>query len=334
MARYRQLRDHPETAWRVSASSRARLGQYDAVRKVAAHVLRLSSTAEAPWIILDGSDDNYRKLAVGRALRDALAQRAGHPPPRIPHAAPLQTGHDRRNVLSTLDLSLELSDRKYERELARLQGRLAGLMRHRRFARHSLVLAFEGMDAAGKGGAIRRVSAALDPRIFQIVPVAAPSDEERAQPWLWRFWRRVPGKGRVTIFDRSWYGRVLVERIEGFCSEADWLRAYAEICDFEHELVEAGAIVLKFWLQIDKAEQLRRFREREQTSWKQFKITQEDWRNRGKWAQYQEAAVDMIDRTGTGRAPWITIEANDKRHARIKILRSICEAVEHAMGID
>jgi polyphosphate kinase 2 (PPK2 family) len=187
------------------------------------------------------------------------------------------------------------------------------------------------MDAAGKGGAIRRVTAAVDARLYHTIPVAAPTDEERAQPYLWRFWRHVPRKGRITIYDRSWYGRVLVERIEGFCSEADWMRAYAEINDFEEQLAANGAIVLKFWLQISKEEQLRRFKEREATRFKRFKITAEDWRNREKWSAYQEAAADMIERTSTDRAPWTLIEANDKYHARVKVLSTLVQAIESAL---
>lgn len=332
--RFRRLEKDPRTAWRITKETWARTKTWDTLQDVAGHVLRVSNTAAAPWIIVDGSDDNYRNLCVGRALRDALRQRSkGDTPPLAAVAAPLQPAIDSRNVLSALDLSLSLSEKKYELELARWQGRLAELMRHNKFAKRSLVLVFEGMDAAGKGGAIRRVSAALDPRQFRIVPIAAPDEAERAKPYLWRFWRQLPRPGRVTIFDRSWYGRVLVERIEGFCDEADWLRAYAEINDFEHELVDAGMIVLKFWLQIDKAEQLRRFKERENIPWKQFKITPEDLRNRKKWAQYQQAAVDMIDRTSTGNAPWIPVEANDKNHARVKILREVCRRLEHALDM-
>ncbi len=331
--RLRRLEKDPRTAWRVTKTSWARTRTYDDLQVVAGHVLRITNTAAAPWVIVDGSDDNYRYLRVGRLLLAALQQRLSSPKPAAPQVAPpILPRLDARDVLSTLDLAQRLSEKKYERELAKWQGRLAELVRHKRFAKRTLVLAFEGMDAAGKGSAIRRITAALDPRQFQIVPVAAPSDEERAQPYLWRFWRQLPRQGRAVIFDRSWYGRVLVERIEGFCAEADWLRAYAEINDFEHELIDAGAIVLKFWLQIDADEQLRRFQQREQPPHKQFKITAEDWRNRDKWAAYQQAAVDMIDRTSTGQAPWIVVEANDKYFARVKVLRSVCEQLEQALG--
>ena len=221
-----------------------------------------------------------------------------------------------------------LSNQSYKTELAKWQGRLAELLRDPRFKKRSLICAFEGADAAGKGGAIRRIAAALDARQYQIIPVAAPTEEERNQPYLWRFWRSIPRQGRVAIFDRTWYGRVLVERVEGFCTENDWLRAYSEINDFEHELSDAGVIVVKFWLQISQQEQLRRFKEREKIEFKRFKITQEDWRNREKWDAYQLAICDMVGRTSTANAHWTLVEANDKNFARIKILRTLCERIE------
>lgn len=334
-ARFKRLENDPRTAWRITKKTWARTRHYKDLQEVAGHVLRVTNTAAAPWVIVDGSDDNYRNLCVGRTLLDALRERQSDGAGAVTAVAPpLKPALDGRNVLSALDLTQALDEKKYERELAHWQGRLAELARHKKFAKRSLVLAFEGMDAAGKGGAIRRLSAAMDPRQYHVVPIAAPTEEERAQPYLWRFWRHVPSQGRVAIFDRSWYGRVLVERVEGFCSEADWLRAYPEINDFEHQLVEDGAVVLKFWLQIDKNEQLKRFKEREAIAWKNFKITPEDWRNRKKWAAYQAAAVDMIDRTSTGKAPWIIVEANDKYHARVKILRAVCEKLERELGLD
>jgi polyphosphate kinase 2 (PPK2 family) len=196
------------------------------------------------------------------------------------------------------------------------------------FRKHTLVLVFEGADAAGKGGAIRRVTGALDIRQYSVVPVAAPTEEERAQPYLWRFWRHLPARGKTIVFDRSWYGRVLVERVEGFCSEADWMRAYSEINDFEEQLDAAGAIVVKFWLAIGKDEQLERFKAREAEPHKRFKITADDWRNRDKWDDYARAVCDMVDRTSTEIAPWTLVEAENKYFARIKVLRTICERLE------
>ena len=161
--------------------------------------------------------------------------------------------------------------------------------------------------------------------------MAAPTEEARAQPYLWRFWRHIPRRGRVAIFDRSWYGRVLVERVEKFCSEADWMRAYGEINDFESQLVRNNTLVVKFWLAISKDEQLKRFKEREQVIFKRFKITEEDWRNRKKWEAYEHAVCDMVDRTSTEIAPWTLVEANDKNYARIKILKTLCQSIERAM---
>ena len=330
--RLRQLESDPRTAWRVTKESWARTKTYDALQDVAGHVLRLTNTAWAPWSIVDGTDDRYRHLRVGHELLAALEKRLKEKVPRKRVApSPSLPPVEDRNVLSALELNQKLPERKYELQLAKWQGKLSELARHKSFADHQVVLAFEGMDAAGKGGAIRRLTAALDPRQFQVVPVAAPTEEERAHPYLWRFWRQLPRKGHLTIFDRSWYGRVLVERIEGFCTEDDWSRAYAEINDFEHELVGAGTIVLKFWLQIDQDEQLRRFKGRERVKHKQFKITAEDWRNRGKWRDYQNAAVDMIDRTSTGRAPWIVVPANDKNFARVMVARTVVKHLEKAL---
>jgi len=222
--------------------------------------------------------------------------------------------------------------KKYENELEEWQGKLNLLTRDPRFKRHHGVVAvFEGNDAAGKGGSIRRVTAALDARQYEVIPVAAPTEDERAQPYLWRFWRNLPRTGRVTIFDRSWYGRVLVERVEGFCSEADWMRAYSEINDFEEQLSESGLVVVKFWLSITKEEQLARFKEREKIGFKRFKITAEDWRNRKQWSAYAHAVHDMVERTSTEYAPWTLVEANDKYYARIKILRTLARAVEGAL---
>jgi polyphosphate kinase 2 (PPK2 family) len=224
----------------------------------------------------------------------------------------------------------KLDKASYEEQMAQEQARLAGLMRDKRFRKHALVAVFEGNDAAGKGGAIRRVAAALDPRQYRIVPIAAPTEEERAQPYLWRFWRHVPARGKFSMFDRSWYGRVLVERVEGFCQPADWLRAYGEINDFEEQLTRAGVVLVKFWLAIDQDTQLKRFEEREQIPFKRFKITEDDWRNRDKWPQYCDAVGDMVDRTSSEIAPWTLVEANDKRFARVKVIRTINDALEAA----
>jgi polyphosphate kinase 2 (PPK2 family) len=228
-------------------------------------------------------------------------------------------------------MSKKIKKEDYESELEKYQGKLNLLTRHGDFKKLSVVVAFEGNDAAGKGGSIRRITQALDARQFRVFPVAAPTEEERAQPYMWRFWRNIPRKGRFAIFDRSWYGRVLVERVEGYCPRSDWMRAYGEINDFEEQLVRNRTVVVKFWLSITKEEQLKRFKEREKVGFKQFKITDEDWRNRDKWDGYELAVCDMIDRTSTEIAPWTLVEANDKYYARIKVLKTLCDRIEEAL---
>jgi polyphosphate kinase 2 (PPK2 family) len=238
---------------------------------------------------------------------------------------------DNLQLLDTLQLDQEYSKKDYEPELEKLQGRLNLLTRHPDFNKHSIIAVFEGNDAAGKGGSVRRITAALDARQYTIIPIAAPTEEERSQPYLWRFWRHIPRKGRISIFDRSWYGRVLVERVEGFLREPEWMRAYSEINDFEEQLIENGAIVVKFWLAISQDEQLKRFKLREEIGFKRFKITEEDWRNRNKWDAYVHAVSDMVERTSTDIAPWTLVEANNKYYARIKILKTLCEAIEKVL---
>ncbi len=327
--RLKLLDKDPKTAWRVTKWNWERLKTYDKLQDVVGHVLRMSNTPWAPWIIIEGEDDRYRSMTTGKILLEAIRQRLSDAGKQTtPVAPPIRVNIDGRNVLSELNLRHALKEKDYDDQLAKWQGKLSELVRDPRFKGRSLVCAFEGADAAGKGGAIRRITAAMDARDYQIIPVAAPTEEERAQPYLWRFWRHIPRNGRVAIFDRTWYGRVLVERVEGFCAEADWLRAYTEINDFEHDLADAGVIVCKFWLQISQEEQLKRFKEREKIEFKRFKITEEDWRNREKWDAYQQAICDMVDRTSTGTAPWTLVEANDKGYARVKILRTICERLE------
>jgi polyphosphate:AMP phosphotransferase len=334
--RLRGLEKDPATRWRVTPQDWRNFERYDEFRAVSEHVLERTSSGFAPWYVVEGADARYRSITVGRILLDAMRRRVaqerkGGRVPVVTAAPPQPPPADGKDVLAALDLSLRLGAGAYDRELEREQGRLALLCRRKAFRRRSLVVAFEGSDAAGKGGAIRRVTGALDARFYEVVPVAAPTEEERAQPYLWRFWRHVPAQGRVAIFDRTWYGRVLVERVEGFAAEPDWMRAYAEINQFEAELARAGAVVVKLWLQISEQEQLARFRAREKTRFKRFKITAEDWRNRKKWPDYQRAVRDLVDRTSTAVAPWTLVEANDKRWARVKVLRTINDRLEAAL---
>ena len=332
-SRLKAMEDDPLHSWKLSPLDWQQSKTYDSFVHYGERILRRSSRDYAPWYVVEGSDERYRNLTVGRILLQGLraALAASERPQTHPHVAPVGLSAD-SGLLGRLDMLQLLDKQAYKEQLLHEQARLAGLLRDKRFRGHSLMAVFEGNDAAGKGSAIRRVTGALDPRQYRIVPIAAPTEEERAQPYLWRFWRHIPMRGQFTIFDRSWYGRVLVERVEGFCSEADWLRAYGEINDFEEQLCSAGVVLVKFWLAIDQDTQLARFREREETPFKRFKITEEDWRNREKWPLYVEAVNDMVDRTSTEIAPWTLVEANDKRFARVKVLRTINEALERAMG--
>ncbi|MES2919057.1 MAG: polyphosphate:AMP phosphotransferase [Pseudomonadota bacterium] len=339
--RLKALEKNPDTRWRVTDQEWKFFNKYDKFYKASDRVLRETSTGEAPWIVVEGSDERYRSLTVGKLLLAGLKDKLAAPTAektmarkarKTATAAPmLQPPIDGKNVLASLNYTQKVPKARYERELEKWQGELNALARHPRFRERSCLCVFEGQDAAGKGGAIRRLTPALDARFYHIVPVAAPTEEERAQPWLWRFWRHLPRQGHFTLFDRSYYGRVLVERVEGFCREEDWLRAYTEINDFEEQLARSGVIINKFWLAITPEEQLRRFQEREQTGYKRFKITDEDWRNRDKWPQYERAVCDMIDRTSTDIAAWTLVESNNKYHARLKLLKTLCQNLEEQL---
>jgi polyphosphate:AMP phosphotransferase len=335
-ARLQSLADDPLHSWKLSPLDWQQSKTYDQVVRHAEHIIRRSSRDYAPWYVVDSSDRNYRNMTVGKILLQGLraALEAARGPRPAPHAVPVAASLGTRRLLESLDLSQALEKDAYKAQLAHEQARLSALMHDKRMRQHALVAVFEGNDAAGKGGAIRRVTEALDPREYRIIPIAAPTEEELAHPYLWRFWRHIPARGQFTIFDRSWYGRVLVERIEGYCSQADWLRAYGEINDFEESLVEHGVVLVKFWLAIDKDTQHARFKEREATPHKRFKITEDDWRNREKWDHYVDAVEDMVDRTSTGLAAWTLVEANDKRFARVKVLRTINDALERAFERD
>ncbi|EIM62448.1 polyphosphate:AMP phosphotransferase [Desulfobacter postgatei] len=328
--RLQSLEKDPLTRWKVTKRDWKHFKNYDKFREVHEKVIRQTSTAEAPWLIIEGSDARYRNLTVGKLILTAIRERLdrdAQPSPEI-LSPPLMPSIDNVNVLKTLDMTQSLTKEEYREKLIKYQRKLNLLIRDPKFKYTSVIAVFEGNDAAGKGGAIRRITGALDARGYQVIPIAAPTEEEREQPYLWRFWRHLPRKGRVTIFDRSWYGRVLVERVEQFCSEADWMRAYNEINEFELQITRHRMVVVKFWLAITQEEQLERFHTREQTGFKRFKITEEDWRNRKKWEQYELAVTDMVDRTSTDYAPWTLIEANDKYFARIKVLKTLCTAIE------
>jgi polyphosphate:AMP phosphotransferase len=327
--RLRRLHGDPTTRWRVTAEDRWYMRHYARVERALEHCLEVTEQPCAPWNVVDGTDRQHRALEVGRALLDAIEGRVApcRGRPELPPAATLR----RRAVrvrLSTAVRGERVAEEDYDRRLEALQGRLAMLSRRGRFARHSVVVAFEGMDAAGKGGAIRRITAALDARQYRVVPISAPAPEELARPYLWRFWFQLPPRGNYTIFDRSWYGRVLVERVRGLAARPDWQRAYGEIREFELELAEHGVILAKFWLSVSLEEQAARFQERNRNPLKRFKVDPEDLQNRSQWDAYQAAARDMIALTNTRHAPWVVVPADDKRRARLEVLRRLCERLE------
>ncbi len=332
--RLKALEKDPRTRWRVTQRDWDHFELYDRFREADEQALRMTSTAEAPWYIIEGSDARYRELTVGTTLLEGLRRRVDEKDgsPSASHVPPLLPSIDQLHLLKSLDLSHALSKKAYERALEEQQSRLVQLARDPLFKEMSVVVVFEGNDAAGKGGSIRRITGALDARQYQVIPIAAPTEDERAHPYLWRFWRHLSRRGRITLFDRSWYGRVLVERVEGFAPETDWMRAYGEINDFEDQLARHETVVVKFWLATSKEEQMRRFKEREQTGFKRYKITDEDWRNREKWEQYEHAVCDMVERTSTDYAPWTLVESNDKNYARIKVLTTLCDRIEGYMN--
>ena len=297
--------------------------------------IQLTDTGAAPWHIIEATDGRYRDITAGQLIATTLETRLSESSTNRTEDlrdVTLGNGDENRTVLDTIDLTEAISEEDYDREPESLQHQLHTLTWELHEQKHNAVMVVEGWDAAGKGSAIRRVTQAMDARLYRVIPIAAPTDEELYHHYLWRFWRRVPRAGYVTIYDRSWYGRVLVERVEGFADRREWLRSYQEINDFEEQLAAHGASVLKFWLHISPEEQLARFEARQQDPRKQHKITDEDWRNREKWTDYKLAVNDMVAHTSTAKAPWTLIPGNDKKLARIKILKTICERLADNLG--
>lgn len=330
--RFKKLEGSKETSWRVTDEDWNRNKDFDRYLKMNEEMLEKTDTDYAPWVIIEAVDKDYAALKIVSSVMDRLEYELEHRRPEDEKTAQRQEAKTRERfkngVLSGIDLSKSLTEEEYKTRLKKLQKRLAELHSELYRLRIPVVIGFEGWDAGGKGGAIKRLTSNLDPRGYRVNPTAAPNDIEKVHHYLWRFWNNVPKAGHIAIFDRTWYGRVMVERIEGFCSEAQWRRAYQEINEMESHMANAGAVVLKFWLHIDKDEQERRFRERQANPAKQWKITDEDWRNREKWDQYEEAVNEMLIRTSTTYAPWIVVEGNDKRYARVKVLQTVVDALE------
>lgn len=337
--RLKALAKDPRSRWRMAPKlhklTKGELS-YDQTLKVAERAIRETDSGIAPWYLIESTNRRYRDLTVARTLLAALESRLAAPevPPQPPgsHAPQLpDSPRARITLLDHVDLNRSLSKQDYKAALEEYQGRLNELVWRAFREKVSTVMVFEGWDAAGKGGTIRRLTHAMDARLYRVIPVAAPTDEERAHHYLWRFWRQIPRAGTVTIFDRSWYGRVLVERVEGLAAEHEWRRAYHEINEFEEQLTDDGIVLCKFWLHISKEEQLARFKAREQTPYKRYKITDEDWRNREKWDAYKAAVNEMVMRTSTEFSEWTLVPANDKRYARVAVLKTICKRLSRAL---
>lgn len=337
--RFDKLLGSDETAWRVSEGDLKRNKSFDKYQKVNEEMLTRTDTEYAPWNIVEAVDRRFATAKIYAIVVQTLAEKVEEVKKRKKKEetkgeedkTKVWTGVEKESILGKADLSLTYSKEEYKKRLEKLQKKMEKLHGELYRRRIPVVLGFEGWDAGGKGGAIKRLTEKMDPRGYVVHPTASPNDIEKAHHYLWRFWTDMPKAGHVTIFDRTWYGRVMVERIEGFCSRQEWQRAYKEINSMEKDLTDAGAIVLKFWMQIDKEEQARRFRARQENPEKQWKITDEDWRNREKWDQYEDAVNEMLIRTSTPNAPWIVVEGNCKYYARIKVLESVVEAIEEKL---
>ncbi len=337
--RFKKLMESKSSAWRVSEGDLKRNKEYDRYKEMNEEMLQKTDTDYAPWTIVEATDRDFAAVKIYSAVikrltdkiqevRKAEQDRASRAEERRPADTWKEDETLKTSSLNNVDLSLSYTREEYKEKLKHLQNRIQELHGELYRRRIPVILGFEGWDAGGKGGAIKRLTEKMDPRGYQVNPTASPNDLEKAHHYLWRFWNNVPKRGHIAIFDRTWYGRVMVERIEGFCTAEEWQRAYKEMNDMEANWVHSGAIVLKFWMQIDKDEQERRFKERMENPEKQWKITDEDWRNREKWDQYEQAVDEMLVRTSTTYAPWIIVEGNSKYYARVKVLQSVVDAIE------
>ena len=329
--RIEELLDDKNTKWRISDHDIDQNKHYDKNLDAFKSFIDETDNAYAPWYVIDGSNENWATLQALDVINEALDTAFLNSSVNFPI---LQNSFPLIKTKKLADISLDdktISDEEYDKKLDELQDKLKKLHYELYRKKIPVIISYEGWDAAGKGGNIKRITAALDPRGYEVHPIASPEPHEKARHFLWRFWTRLPKDGHIAIFDRTWYGRVMVERLEGFCTENEWKRAYNEINEFEKELVDWGAVVIKFWVQIDKDTQLARFTERQNTPEKQWKITDEDWRNREKWDLYESAIDEMIKKTSTAFAPWYVLESNDKKYARIKALEIVIDNIERKL---
>ncbi|NLI79969.1 MAG: phosphate--AMP phosphotransferase [Candidatus Riflebacteria bacterium] len=328
--RFKAIEKNPSLSWKVGKDDWKQHEQYGKYIRAAEEMMERTNTPAAPWVVVEGHDKQYALVKIFETLVETWSAAVERKKAQKAAGKGAFTQLPGRNitVLSGLDLSKKCDKDEYDKQIDECQERLRDLEHEIYVRRIPVVICYEGCDAAGKGGNIKRVTEKLDPRGYEVIPIAAPTKEELDHHYLWRFARAIPKAGHITIFDRTWYGRVLVERIEGFCSTEAWQRAYREINEFEAHLANYGTVIVKFWLHIDQDEQMKRFKDRQETPWKQWKITDEDWRNREKWPQYEVAINDMLANCSTSYAPWTIIEANDKYFARLKALKTVISAIE------
>jgi polyphosphate:AMP phosphotransferase len=325
-----EMESHEETKWRVKANDRKQNNEYEETLERFEEMLGKSNEVN-PWTIVQSNDGNFATVEIYKMIIERIETEVR----RIETAERLKNTVSympaEKGLLARTGTRGEIEDGEYKEKLAFYQDKISmlGYMLYAR--RKSVVIVYEGSDAAGKGGNIKRLTNRLDPRSYEVVPIGAPTLEELNHHYLWRFWKKLPKDGHITIFDRSWYGRVLVERVEGLCAENDWKRAYDEINDFERHLSNHGTVVVKFWLSVSKEEQLMRFKERQATENKQYKITDEDWRNRERWDDYRKCVEDMIDKTSKPHAEWHVIPSDCKKYARIRTLEIVTGLMEEAL---
>jgi AMP-polyphosphate phosphotransferase len=316
------------TSWMITRGDWDFHNQYDGYLPVIGQFIEETDTPYAPWKVIEATDTDYATITVLTAITRALQRRLDGKD--VPETGSIKNGNNakKKHIILRSDPETPIPREEYTPLLKEYQDKVreAQYLLYKR--KIPLIIVYEGWDAAGKGGNILRLIGNMNPRGYEVVPVSRPNDYELAHHYLWRFYMRFPKSGHITVFDRSWYGRVLVERVENYCREDEWKRAYREINETEKIFRERGGGILKFWLEIDRDEQLRRFRQREEDFGKQWKMTGEDWRNREKWDQYREALLDMISRTDTAYAPWTIIESNDKYHSRIKALKTVIDYIE------
>ena len=331
-ARFKELESNPSTAWRVTERDWEKHRQYGRYAKITNLMMARTSTQYAPWTVVEAEDWRYATQKVFSTVIQSVETRVRtHNQTEVRFGSPPPNQDPAPDKLSEVDLSPKLSRSEYGNQLRKHQERARELEHELYHQGRSAIIVYEGWDAAGKGGNMKRLLRRMDPRGYEVIPIAAPNYVEKAHHYSWRFWQVIPRDGHIAVFDRSWYGRVLVERVEGFCTEEEWKRAYREINEVEEHLVNHGTIVFKFWMHIDSETQLRRFQDRQRTPHKRWKMTDEDWRNRDKWDQYHAAVNEMIYRTNTDFAPWTIVESNDKRYARIKTLKTFCAELERQL---